>query len=53
MDDRNVVIAALRAMVDAADQLTDGQLDHNNGQSERDFNAAHESARVLLARMAA
>lgn len=43
------LVAALRNFVCAADELTDGQINPNAGQAERDFIAAHEAARAALA----
>jgi hypothetical protein len=45
------LVAALRSIVCAADDLTDGQIDPSAGQSERDFIAAHEAARTALAKL--
>lgn len=43
------IFTALFDIVNAADQLTDGQVDPRNGESEREFCAAHEKARSVLA----
>lgn len=47
------LVKALRRLVFAADELTDGQIDPNAGSSEREFIAAHEASRALLAKVEA
>jgi hypothetical protein len=43
------ILEALRGLVCAADELTDGQIDPNAGSAEREFIAALETARSALA----
>ena len=48
---RDELFEVVRDMICAADELTDGQLSADC-QSERDFIAAHEAARVVMLKMA-
>ena len=44
------LLESLRNLVCAADELTDGQIDPQAGAAERDFIAARESARAIIAK---